>query len=164
MSDYDLCMYNTRSKNQHTSTHLSVLLSVISSIRRGSFRGRCEKKEASVEQPGIITHTRVAGVDGIFIGEILCYGYIRKYVFPSLHYKCEDGLPRTICLRLSLTSLHQVDTDATSLAAFLLKFSFNPYVCFASPLWLHKQLDCIVSNSWAKSHIASSKLPSVSCC
>lgn len=84
------------------------------------------KKRASVVQSGIIRHSRVAGLDVIFIGEILCYGYITKYVFPSSYYKREDGLPYTICLRLSLTSLHQVDTDAVCLVAFLLTFSFNP--------------------------------------
>lgn len=45
---------------------------------------------------------------------------------PPSYWKCEDGLRRTICLRLSLTSLHQVDTDAASLAAFLFKLSLNP--------------------------------------
>lgn len=131
------CVRTTLSKSQHTFPCLSLLWSVISS-RRGvlSGAGVLIKKKKSVWGGGICrtvwNNKPHSGcwrtVDVSFIGEVLCYGYIPKYVFHSTYYKCEDGLPCTICLRLSFTSLHQVDTDAPSLAAFSLKFSFNPWM------------------------------------
>lgn len=116
MSDGDLCTYNSQSKSQHTAARRSLLRSVISSIRgllsgagaRMKNGGICRAVWNNKAQPCCWCRC------DLYWRDFMLWDHTGICFFPSLCYKCEDGLTCTICLRQSLTSLHQVDTYASS--------------------------------------------------